>query len=53
MLYPSAHERLTKFRASRADSMYDRCLAKFSNPDLLVLDDLRLRPLEHDEPIDP
>lgn len=52
VLYLSAHEMLTKLRASRADGSYDRCLAKLPNPDLLIVDDLGLRPLEHDEPID-
>ncbi len=52
VLYVSAHEMLTKLRASRADQSYDRALARYSSPDLLVVDDLGLRPLEHDEPID-
>lgn len=52
VLYTSAHEMLTKLRASRADQSYDRCLARFAAPDLLIVDDLGLRPLEHDEPID-
>jgi DNA replication protein DnaC len=52
VLYLSAHEMLTKLRASRADGSYDRCLSKFSSPDLIILDDLGLRPLENDEPID-
>lgn len=52
VLYLSAHEMLTKLRASRADQSYDRMLAKLSTPDLLILDDLGLRPLESDEPID-
>ena len=52
VLYMSAHEMLTKLRASRADQSYDRALARFSNPDLLIIDDLGLRPLENDEPID-
>ena len=52
VLYVSAHEMLTKLRASRADQSYDRCLNRFSNPDLLIVDDLGLRPLENDEPID-
>jgi len=52
VLYIAAHEMLTKLRASRADGSYDRCLAKFAGPDLLILDDLGLRPLEGDEPID-
>src|SRR5690606_4573594 len=41
-----------KLRASRADQSYDRALARYPSPDLLVVDDLGLRPLEHDEPID-
>jgi DNA replication protein DnaC len=52
VLYVAAHEMLTKLRASRADGSYDRCLAKFASPDLLIIDDLGLRPLENDEPID-
>lgn len=52
VLYLPAHEMLTKLRASRADGSYDRCLAKFAGPDLLIVDDLGLRPLEHEEPID-
>lgn len=52
VLYLSAHQMLTKLRASRADQSYDRTLARYANPDLLIIDDLGLRPLEHDEPID-
>ena len=52
VLYVSAHEMLTRLRASRADQSYDRVLARYSNPDLLIVDDLGLRPLENDEPID-
>lgn len=52
VLYMSAHEILTKMRASRADQSYDRALARFAGPDLLIIDDLGLRPLENDEPID-
>jgi DNA replication protein DnaC len=52
VLYVSAHEMLTRLRASRADQSYDRCLARFATPDLLIVDDLGLRPLEGDEPID-
>lgn len=52
VLYLSAHELLTKLRASRADHSYDRTLARLVTPELLIIDDLGLRPLEHDEPID-
>jgi DNA replication protein DnaC len=50
--YISAHTMLSKLRASRADQSYDRTLARFANADLLIIDDLGLRPLENDEPID-
>lgn len=50
--YISAHEMLTQLRASRADQSYDKKLARFTTPDLLILDDLGLRPLVGDEPID-
>ena len=51
-LYIPAHELLTQLRASRADLTYDKKLARFTTPDLLILDDLGLRPLVGDEPID-
>jgi DNA replication protein DnaC len=50
--YIAAHEMLTQLRASRADQSYDKKLARFTSPDLLILDDLGLRPLVGDEPID-
>lgn len=52
VLYTSAHQMLTELRASRADNTYDRKLLRFSKPDLLIIDDLGLRPLRHDEPMD-
>ena len=52
VLYVSAHEMLTHLRAARADQSYDRKLLRYTNPDLLIVDDVGLRPLEHDEPID-
>ena len=51
-LYIAAHDMLTQLRASRADQSYDRKLARFTSPDLLILDDLGLRPLTGDEPLD-
>lgn len=51
-LYTSAPEMLTTLRAARADASYDRKLLRFTSPDLLVIDDLGLRPLTHDEPLD-
>lgn len=51
-LYTSAHEMLTSLRAARADASYDRKLLRFTSPEVLVIDDLGLRPLTHDEPLD-
>ncbi len=51
-LYVSAHRMLSQLRASRADQSYDKKLLRFTSPDLLVVDDLGLRPLGGDEPID-
>lgn len=51
-LYVSAHRMLAQLRGSRADHSYDKKLLRFTAPDLLVVDDLGLRPLDGDEPID-
>ena len=51
-LYVSAHRMLSTLRAARADQTYDKKLLRYSSPDLLIVDDLGLRPLERDEPID-
>jgi DNA replication protein DnaC len=51
-LYTAAHEMLTQLRAARADESYERRLLRFTTPDLLIIDDLGLRPLTRDEPID-
>jgi DNA replication protein DnaC len=50
--YTSAHEMLGQLRASRADNTHDRKLLRLTKPDLLIVDDLGLRPLKHDEPMD-
>jgi DNA replication protein DnaC len=52
VLYVAAQDLLKQLRAARADGSYDRRLLRFTAPDLLVLDDLGLRPLTGDEPID-
>ena len=52
VLYTTAHQLFTALRAARADGSYDRKLLQFTTPDLLILDDLGLRPLQHDEPMD-
>lgn len=52
VLYLSAHQMLGSLRAARADGSYDRRLARLANVGLLVIDDLGLHPLKHDEPTD-
>ncbi len=51
-LYVSAHELFTTLRAARADGTYDRKLARFTSPRLLIVHDLGWRPLKFDEPMD-
>ena len=48
----SAHRMLSELRAARADQTYDKKMLRLTSPDVLVIDDLGLRPLELDEPID-
>lgn len=52
VLYMPAHQLLASMRAARADGSYDRRLARLAAVDLLILDDLGLHPLRHDEPTD-
>lgn len=52
VLYVAAHQMFRQLRASRADRSFDRCLLKFTGPDLLIIDDLGLRPLREHEPED-
>ena len=52
VLYVAAQELLKQLRAARADGSSDRRLLRFTPPDLLIVDDLGLRPLTGDEPID-
>lgn len=50
--YVTAHQMLSQLRASRADQTLDRRMLRFTAPELLIVDDLGLRPLDGDEPID-
>jgi DNA replication protein DnaC len=52
VLYLPAHQMLASLRAARADGSYDRRLARLASVDLLIVDDLGLHPLRHDEPTD-
>ncbi len=51
-VYTKAHKMLLELRAARADQTYDKKLLRYTAPDLLIVDDLGLRPLDGDEPID-
>jgi len=52
VLYVAANDMLVQLRAARADNSYDRRLQRLVSPDLLIIDDLGLRPLVHEEPMD-
>lgn len=51
-LFISAHELFSQLRAARADESWDRRMQKLDKVDLLIIDDLGLRPLAVDEPVD-
>jgi DNA replication protein DnaC len=50
--YMPAHQLLTELRASRADDSYEARMRRYCSVDLLIIDDLGLRPLVRDEPVD-
>ncbi len=50
--YVAAQELLKQLRAARADGTLDRRMLRFTTPDLLIVDDLGLRPLSGEEPVD-
>ena len=52
VLYVQFHEMFAQFRASRADNSYERRMLRVTAPDVLIIDDLGLRPLKYDEPLD-
>lgn len=52
VLYIGASDMLMSLRAARADASYDKKLLRLTSPDLLIVDDLGLRPLVHDEALD-
>lgn len=52
VIYVSAHDMLTQLRSARADATHDRKMLRFTTPAVLIVDDLGLRPLVGDEPID-
>jgi len=52
VVFVSAHDLLKQLRAARGDGSYERRLLRFTTPDLLIIDDLGLRALKDDEPVD-
>jgi DNA replication protein DnaC len=52
VLYVPAQDLFKQLRAARADGSHDRRMLRFTGVDLLIIDDLGLRPLRDDEPID-
>jgi len=50
--YAAAHQLLSELRAARADHTWNKRIERLASIDLLIIDDLGLRPLAHDEPID-
>lgn len=51
-LFVSADQLFAELRAGRADGTRERRLARFAKPDVLIVDDLGLRPLNDREPLD-
>lgn len=52
VLYITAHHFFLSLRAARADGTYDRQMLRYSTVELLILDDLGLRPLSGEEAMD-
>lgn len=52
VLYLAAQDLFKQLRAARADHSHERKMARLADLDLLIVDDLGLRPLAGDEPLD-
>jgi DNA replication protein DnaC len=52
VLFSPGHQIFKDLRAARADASYDRKLLRYTGPNLLIIDELLLRPLNHNEPED-
>lgn len=52
VLFTPAHQMFKELRAARADHSFERRLLRFTTPELLIVDDLGLRPLSGEEPLD-
>lgn len=52
VLYVPAHRLLDELRAARADGSHERKMQRYTSPDVLIIDDLGLRPMRDQEPLD-
>jgi DNA replication protein DnaC len=52
VLFTGADAIFQQLRAARADQTYERRMLRFTTPDVLIIDDLGLHPLRHDDPLD-
>ena len=52
VLFVPAHRLLDELRAARADGSHERRVQRYTAPDLLIIDDLGLRPMRDQEPLD-
>ena len=52
VLFVAAHRMFAELRAARADGTVTRTLQRYLSVDLLIVDDLGLRPLQHTDPLD-
>jgi len=52
VVYVTAQQLLQQLRSARADATYDRKLLRYTKCDLVIIDDLGLRGLRDDEPLD-
>ncbi|MDH5647298.1 MAG: IS21-like element helper ATPase IstB [Candidatus Heimdallarchaeota archaeon] len=52
VVFVEANEMFKQLRTSRGDGSYDRRLLRFTSPDVLILDDLGLRALRGEEPLE-
>lgn len=52
VIYTTADRMLKELRAARGDGTHERRLARYATVDLLIIDDLGLRPLQGEEPLD-
>lgn len=52
VLFVAAHRLLDDLRGARADGSHERRLLRYTAPDVLIIDDLGLRPMLDHEPLD-